>query len=54
MKFPRLRTEWMVGSLVGMISGYYIFNDILKDYASKQRSNAGTGNVTAQIKNDKP
>jgi hypothetical protein len=39
MKFPRLRNEWMVGALVGVISGYYIFNDIVKEYSLKERQN---------------
>jgi len=36
MKLPRIRQEHMFGALIGVISGYYIFNDMMKDFAANQ------------------
>ena len=36
MRFPKIREEWVVGAVVGVISGYYIFNDLLRNIADKK------------------
>ena len=42
MRFPRVREEWIIGTVIGVLSGYYIFNDILKDYAQKNNTKSIT------------
>ncbi len=52
MIFRRIKEEWVVGAIIGVISGYYIFNDALKDYASKNNKIMNNNNNNINV-NDK-
>ncbi len=50
MRFPKIKQEWVFGVVVGIVSGYYIFNDILRNIGDQRRKQLGNSETISSPK----